>query len=84
MPRFVNHFFQKILRKDLLRTRAHSEINFRKLGTRTRTRTGIPLGARDFKSLVSTNSTMRANLASPAGFEPATHSLEGCCSIQLS
>ena len=23
-------------------------------------------------------------MASPAGFEPATYSLEGCCSIQLS
>ncbi len=23
-------------------------------------------------------------MASPAGFEPATSSLEGCCSIQLS
>src|SRR5262249_7888248 len=23
-------------------------------------------------------------LVSPAGFEPATHSLEGCCSVQLS
>lgn len=23
-------------------------------------------------------------MASPAGFEPATHSLEGCCSIRLS
>lgn len=23
-------------------------------------------------------------LVRPAGFEPATHSLEGCCSIQLS
>jgi hypothetical protein len=23
-------------------------------------------------------------LARPAGFEPTTHSLEGCCSIQLS
>src|SRR5205823_12458973 len=25
-----------------------------------------------------------AKLVSPAGFEPATHSLEGCCSVQLS
>lgn len=24
------------------------------------------------------------SMASPAGFEPATSSLEGCCSIQLS
>ena len=24
------------------------------------------------------------NLASPTGIEPVTHSLEGCCSIQLS
>jgi hypothetical protein len=24
------------------------------------------------------------NLATPEGFEPPTHSLEGCCSIQLS
>jgi hypothetical protein len=24
------------------------------------------------------------SLATPAGFEPATNSLEGCCSIQLS
>ena len=24
------------------------------------------------------------NLVNRAGFEPATHSLEGCCSIQLS
>ncbi len=25
-----------------------------------------------------------ANLACPKGFEPLTHSLEGCCSIHLS
>ena len=42
------------------------------------------VSATDFKSVVSTYSTMRAVLACPAGFEPATHSLEGCCSIQLS
>ena len=40
--------------------------------------------ATDFKSVVSTYSTMRAVLACPRGFEPLTHSLEGCCSIQLS
>ena len=27
---------------------------------------------------------LTATLASPAGLEPATHSLEGCCSIHLS
>ena len=41
--------------------------------------------AQDFKSCVYTNSTTLAScLASPAGFEPATNSLEGYCSIQLS
>ena len=43
--------------------------------------------ARDFKSLVSTYFTIRAvllYLATHKGFEPLTHSLEGCCSIQLS
>ncbi len=35
--------------------------------------------ATDFKSVVSTSSTMSA-LARSAGLEPATHSLEGCCS----
>src|SRR5947207_15593065 len=28
--------------------------------------------------------TFQKELVSPAGFEPATHSLEGCCSVQLS
>ena len=27
---------------------------------------------------------LRIALVIPAGFEPTTHSLEGCCSIQLS
>ena len=27
---------------------------------------------------------LRNVVATPAGFEPATHSLEGCCSIRLS
>ena len=41
------------------------------LGTSDRTRTGT-LVARDFKSLVSTNSTTEALLACPEGFEPPT------------
>ena len=57
-------------------------------GARSRNRTGTLLPARDFKSLVSTYFTIRAAvllyLATPKGFEPLTHSLEGCCSIQLS
>src|SRR5947207_13541949 len=28
--------------------------------------------------------TFQKELVSPAGLEPATHSLEGCCSVQLS
>ena len=31
-----------------------------------------------------TKTFQAAGLASPAGLEPATHSLEGCCSIHLS
>jgi hypothetical protein len=38
------------------------------------------LAATDFKSVVYTNSTTRANLVSPAGLEPATYGLEIRCS----
>ena len=54
------------------------------IGTRGRTWTGTIFLSRDFKSLVSTNSTTRANLARLVGLEPTTYGLEGRCSIQLS
>ena len=43
---------------------------------------GGPYGPPVF--LCSAREPMFKKLATPAGFEPATHSLEGCCSIQLS
>ena len=51
-----------------------------KRGASSRTRTGMPEAARDFKSLVSTYSTKEALLARPAGLEPATYGLEDRCS----
>ena len=42
--------------------------------------TGV--AARDCKDVFGHKKTARRRSASPAGLEPATHSLEGCCSIR--
>ena len=55
--------YKKRLRKSLFTT-----------STRGRPRTGTSLRTMDFKSIVSTNSTTRANSEASAGFEPANNS----------
>jgi hypothetical protein len=52
--------------------------------TKAKATTETQRARRVLKKARPTNAAARRRLVSPAGIEPATHSLEGCCSIRLS